>query len=55
MILPLSLLITGLAAAQTADKGYVVRVDSAAVWIDLTAADGAAPGRAFEVYTEGEE
>jgi hypothetical protein len=55
MILPVSLLIGALAAAQTVDKGYVVRVDSASVWLDLTAADGAAPGRAFEVYVEGPE
>jgi hypothetical protein len=55
MIIPLSLLAASLAAAQPADRGYVVRVDSAAVWLDLTAADGAAPGRAFEIYKEGEE
>ena len=55
MILPLSLLISALAAAQPVDKGYVVRVDSASVWLDLAAEDGAARGRAFEVYTEGEE
>ena len=55
MIIPLSLLIVSLAAGQTADKGYVVRVDSNAVWLDLTAADGAVPGRAFEIYKEGEE
>lgn len=53
--IPLSLLIVTLAAAQSTDKGYVVRVDSDTVWIDLTAADGAAPGRAFDVYTEGAE
>ncbi len=47
------LLIAALAAAQPADKGYVVRVDSDAVWLDLTAADGAVPGRAFEIYAEG--
>ena len=55
MIIPLSLLISVLAAAQPAEKGYVVRVDSAAVWLDLTAADGASVGRAFEIYTEGAE
>jgi hypothetical protein len=55
MIIPVSLLITAMAAAQPADKGYVVRVDSDAVWVDLTAADGAVPGRAFDVYTEGAE
>ncbi len=55
MVLPLSLLIISVAAAQTSDKGYVVKVDSAAVWLDLTAADGAAAGRSFEVYSEGEE
>ncbi|MFI5346648.1 MAG: hypothetical protein ACHQ51_09770 [Elusimicrobiota bacterium] len=55
MIAPLFLIMTSLAAAQPADRGYVVRVDSAAVWLDLTAADGAAPGRAFEIYSEGAE
>ena len=55
MIIPLSFLIAALAAAQPADKGYVVRVDSDAVWLDLTAAEGAVPGRAFEIYMEGAE
>ncbi|MFI5350401.1 MAG: FG-GAP repeat domain-containing protein [Elusimicrobiota bacterium] len=56
MIFPLSFVfMTALAAAQTADKGYVVRVDSGSVWLDLTAADGAVPGRAFEIYAEGAE
>lgn len=53
--IPLSLLIATLAAAQTTDKGYVVRVDSDTVWLDLTAAEGAAPGRAFDIYVEGAE
>ena len=53
--IPLCLLIATLTAAQPADKGYVVRVDSDTVWLDLTAADGAAAGRAFNVYTEGPE
>jgi hypothetical protein len=43
------------AAAAPATKGYVVKAEGARVWLDLTAADGAAPGRAFQVYTEGEE
>ncbi len=56
MILELPfLIITALASAQPADKGYVVRVDSDTVWLDLTSADGAVPGRAFDVYTEGAE
>lgn len=55
MITPLLLLVSAMASAQPADKGYVVRVDSDSVWLDLTAADGAAPGRAFEIYTEGAE
>jgi hypothetical protein len=55
MIIPLSLLISVMAAAQPAEKGYVVRVDSGTVWLDLTAADGAAAGRAFQIYTEGAE
>lgn len=36
-------------------KGYVVKVDGTGVWLDLTAADGAAPGRGFQVYEEGED
>lgn len=42
-----------LAAAPA--KGYVVKAEGAKVWLDLTAADGAAPGRGFQVYTEGED
>lgn len=55
MLLPVFLLAPALAAAQTAERGYVVRADSATVWLDLIAADGAAAGRAFEVYAEGPE
>lgn len=55
MNIHLPLLIASLAAAQTADKGYVVRADSDTVWLDLTAADGSAPGRFFDVYKEGAE
>jgi hypothetical protein len=36
-------------------KGYVVKADRNQVWLDLTAADGAAPGRGFQVYVEGED
>lgn len=49
------LLTAALASAQTPDKGYVVRVDSDTVWLDLSAPDGASAGRAFEVYSEGAE
>ena len=52
MILAVLFLIAGAAAAQP-ERGYVVRVDGGAVWLDLTAADGAAPGRRFEIYAEG--
>jgi hypothetical protein len=55
MLLSPLLLAAGLARAQAPTAGYVVRADSDTVWLDLTAADGAAPGRAFEVYSEGEE
>ncbi len=57
MLAPALALLVGAVGAQPAPapKGYVVRADSATVWLDLTAADGAAPGRAFEVYTEGPE
>ena len=41
--------------AAAPPKGYVVKIDGAQVWLDLTAVDGAAPGRGFEIYTEGEE
>ncbi|MDE2490585.1 MAG: hypothetical protein KGM24_07030, partial [Elusimicrobia bacterium] len=43
------------AAPAPAAKGYVVRVESATVWLDLTAADGAAVGKRFEIYKEGPE
>lgn len=48
-------LLATLAAAQAGVKGYVVRVDSDTVWLDLTFADGAAPARPFEIYSEGAE
>lgn len=49
------LLLSSIIAAQPHARGFVVRADSSTVWLDLTAADGAAPGRSFEVYDEGEE
>ncbi len=56
MLSPLSIVLISLAAAASpADKGYIVRVDSNAVWIDLAASEGATPGRGFDVYTEGAE
>ncbi|MDD5304412.1 MAG: hypothetical protein PHS14_15045, partial [Elusimicrobia bacterium] len=36
-------------------KGYVVKTLGTQIWLDLTAADGAAPGRGFTVYEEGED
>ncbi len=36
-------------------KGYVVKVDGTQIWLDLTAADGAASGRGFQIYEEGED
>jgi hypothetical protein len=42
------------AAASVPVKGYVVKANGTMVWLDLTAADGAAAGRGFQVYTEGE-
>ena len=42
-------------AAAAAPKGYVVKIEGPKVWIDLTAADGAQPGRPFTVFQEGEE
>lgn len=36
-------------------KGYVVKADGTQIWLDLTAADGAAPGRGFQIYEEGED
>ena len=43
--------------AAPADKasGYVVRVDSVAVYLDFGLGSGAAPGQPFTVYAEGEE
>ncbi|MBI3553912.1 MAG: hypothetical protein HY077_15560 [Elusimicrobia bacterium] len=36
-------------------SGYVVKVDSSVVYLDLAAQNGASAGQAFTVYTEGEE
>ncbi len=44
-----------LASAQIAAKGYVVKAEGARIWLDLTSADGAAPGRRFQIYEEGAE
>ncbi len=41
------------AFAASPPKGYVVKTAGAQVWLDLTAADGAAPGREFQVFEEG--
>ncbi len=41
--------------AGVAAKGYVVKADGTQIWLDLTAADGAAPGRGFQIYEEGED
>jgi hypothetical protein len=43
------------AFAAAPPKGYVVKADGTQVWLDLTAADGAAPGRGFQIYEEGED
>jgi len=43
------------AFAAAPAKGYVVKTDGAQVWLDLTAVDGAAPGRGFQIYAEGED
>jgi len=43
------------ASAAAPAKGYVVKAEGAQVWLDLTAADGAAVGRGFQVYDEGED
>lgn len=42
------------AAAAPAPKGYVVKVAGSQVYLDYGSADGAAPGRGFQVYSEGE-
>lgn len=44
-----------LRAAAPDASGYVVRVDTAGVYLDLGAQAGASVGQAFEVYTEGAE
>jgi len=41
--------------AQGAVSGYVVKVESAAVYLDAGEGQGARPGMAFTLYTEGEE
>lgn len=41
--------------ASTPAAGYVVRVDSGSVYLDLGEGSGALPGQAFTVYKEGEE
>ena len=38
-----------------AETGYVVKFESGTIYLDLAADSGAAPGRRFLVYTEGEE
>lgn len=43
------------ASAAVPAKGYVVKADGTQIWLDLTAADGAAPGRGFQIYEEGED
>ncbi|MDP3543584.1 MAG: VCBS repeat-containing protein [Elusimicrobiota bacterium] len=42
-------------SAAVPAKGYVVKTSGTQIWLDLTAADGAAPGRGFAVYEEGED
>ncbi len=41
--------------AAAPSKGYVVRAEDTQIWLDLTAADGAAIGRGFQIYEEGED
>ncbi len=43
------------ALPPAAASGYVVRADSAGVYLDLGASAGASVGQPFQVYTEGEE
>jgi hypothetical protein len=47
--------LTPAAFAAAPAKGYVVKAEGVQVWLDLTAADGAAAGRGFQVYQEGED
>src|SRR5687767_10594448 len=54
----LALLVSVVAASLSAapsPSGYVVRVDASSVYLDIAAGSGAAVGRRFEVYAEGEE
>ena len=41
--------------AQSVPSGYVVKAESAAVYLDAGEGQGARPGMGFTVYTEGEE
>lgn len=43
------------ALAAAPAKGYVVKTQGTHIWLDLTAADGAAAGRGFQVYEDGED
>ncbi len=43
------------AIAAAPAKGYVVKTSGTQIWLDLTAADGAVPGRGFQVYEAGED
>ena len=51
----LAILLASSVGAQVPAKGFIVKADSQTVWLDLAGPDGAAPGRAFEIYKEGEE
>lgn len=53
LLLPILLCLPSAARAEA--PGYVVRVDSSAVYLDFGKDSGAAPGRGFLIYKEGEE
>src|SRR6476646_2377021 len=48
------LLSLGAIAAHAAPVGYIVKVDGKKVFLDLLGGNGAAPGKEFTVFTEGD-
>lgn len=50
----ITLFLVGAGAAR-ADSGYVVKIESGSVYLDLGEKAGAVSGETFQIYTEGEE
>jgi hypothetical protein len=54
-ILLLSLAEVSAQTTSATPTGYVVRIESSSVYLDLGANSGASPGQDFQIYKEGEE